>query len=41
MCASASAFAHDAAQAPHAPGTVGIGATVMAFPLAEPGHSDE
>ncbi|MFG1807261.1 ArsR/SmtB family transcription factor [Streptomyces sp. NPDC049040] len=27
---------HDAARAPHAPGTVGIGATVMVFPLAEP-----
>jgi hypothetical protein len=27
---------HDAAQAPHAPGTVGIGATAMVFPLAEP-----
>lgn len=27
---------HDAAQAPHAAGTVGIGASVMAFPLAEP-----
>lgn len=26
---------HEAARAPHAPGTVGIGATVMAFPLAE------
>ena len=32
---------HDAAQAPHTPGTVGVGATVMAFPLAEPVHSDE
>lgn len=28
---------HAAAQAPHAPGTVGVGATVMAFPLREPG----
>jgi len=27
---------HGAAQAPHAPGTVGIGVTVMVFPLAEP-----
>ncbi|MFJ5613322.1 ArsR/SmtB family transcription factor [Streptomyces sp. NPDC093221] len=27
---------HDAARAPHSPGTVGIGATVMAFPLTEP-----
>jgi DNA-binding transcriptional ArsR family regulator len=26
---------HEAAQAPHAPGTVGVGATVMAFPLAD------
>jgi len=26
---------HAAAQAPHTPGTVGIGATVMAFPLAD------
>jgi DNA-binding transcriptional ArsR family regulator len=32
---------HDAAQAPHTPGTVGVGAIVMAFPLAEPVHSDE
>lgn len=31
---------HDAARAPHAPGTVGIGATVMAFPLAEPGGTE-
>lgn len=27
---------HGAAQAPHAPGSVGIGVTAMAFPLAEP-----
>lgn len=27
---------HDAAQAPHAPGSVGIGVTAMVFPLAEP-----
>jgi hypothetical protein len=27
---------HDAAQAPHAPGTVGIGVTAMVFPLTEP-----
>ena len=27
---------HDAAQVPHAPGTVGIGATAMVFPLVEP-----
>jgi DNA-binding transcriptional ArsR family regulator len=27
---------HDAAQAPHTPGTVRVGATLMAFPLAEP-----
>lgn len=27
---------HDAAQAPHAPGTVGIGVTAMVLPLAEP-----
>ncbi|WP_225845823.1 helix-turn-helix domain-containing protein [Streptomyces sp. HPF1205] len=27
---------HAAARTPHAPGTVGVGATVMAFPLAEP-----
>lgn len=27
---------HAAARAPHAPGTVGVGATVMAFLLAEP-----
>jgi DNA-binding transcriptional ArsR family regulator len=31
---------HDAAQAPHAPGTVGIGATAMVFPLAEPSGTD-
>lgn len=29
---------HRSARAPHAPGTVGIGATVMAFPLAEPAN---
>jgi DNA-binding transcriptional ArsR family regulator len=27
---------HDAAQHPHSPGTIGIGATLMAFPMAEP-----
>jgi DNA-binding transcriptional ArsR family regulator len=32
---------HDAAQAPHEPGTVGIATTLMVFPLAEPVHSDE
>jgi len=32
---------HDAARAPHAPGTVGIATTLMVFPLAEPVHSDE
>jgi DNA-binding transcriptional ArsR family regulator len=33
---------HDAAQAPHTSGTVGVGAVVMAFPLAEapPGQVD-
>jgi DNA-binding transcriptional ArsR family regulator len=32
---------HLAAQPPHAPGTVGVAMTVMAFPLAEAGPADE